>query len=310
MVARGGKKRQSGRGGSGGKSVGGIAEALPRETRAATGVSGKNKCASDRDPTSCGSCFTMTELREIRDAYTKKTGEKVPGKSYCHLYSELLKRMSCTRDRCLINRIDVRSDLRNRLRDALVPVAPRDWLKDPTAWLSNIDIDAKVKELVRRKRYRFLGVQPMDFESVDPELASLDPVAVKNSSNPRLLMVMNTDFHDQPGSHWVGFAAYLKKTDPRYGFYYYDSNGNRPTRQVDAFVTRLTEALGDDPPPPYEYNDTVHQNTNTECGMFCISFIDTMINTPRSFPQMCGRMRDDAEMIRRRTVYFELPGGV
>jgi hypothetical protein len=105
----------------------------------------------------------------------------------------------------------------------------------------------------------------------------------------------------------VALAGYLRKSDPRYGFYYYDSNGNRPTREVDSFVTRLSAALGDDPQPRYEYNDTVHQNTNTECGMFCISFADAMINTPRSFWQTCERMRGDAEMIRRRTVYFELP---
>jgi hypothetical protein len=275
------------------------------KTRAATPIAGQNKCASDRRPSECGTCFKMSELREIRDAYFAETGVKVPGRSACELYDGLLDKLSCTKDRCVIRKLGVRPELRKKLRDALVPVAPRAWRENPTAWLSDHDIHAKVRELVRNKKYRFYGVLPMDFEAVDSRLAALDAAAVRDSSSPKFVMVLNTDYDNMPGSHWVSLIGYLKPSDPRHGFYYYDSNGNKPTPEVDRFVARLSDELGG--APPYQYNDTKHQRSSTECGMFCISFVDAMVNSRLSFADTCRQMEGDDEMVRRRTVYFELP---
>lgn len=268
-----------------------------------------------------GSCFTINELRTIAAAIKRaRGGMAIEGRTKRALYEGVLNAVSCDGDRCLSNNAELPADLQARLREALVPMAPREWLRDPTAWLSNFDIEAKVREIVRKKRsYRFLGVFPMDAEHnldrwgtdqrcVSQDLCEYHPAQSRNKHS-RFAAVFNTDYHGQGGSHWVALMGFVKPRDPRYGLYYYDSTGARPTGDIDKLITRLSEELkeADGVEPPYLYNDTRHQNSNTECGMFCISFIDAMVNTNRTFPEMCKRMSGDAEMIRRRSVYFELP---
>ena len=286
------------------------------------GLKGKKKAA---DNCACGrkredgSCFTINELRTIAAAIKRaRGGVAIPGRTKRELYEGVLDAMSCDGDRCLSEKPDLPPHLQARLREALVPMAPREWLSNPTAWLSNFDIEAKVREIVRNKRqYLFLGVFPMDAEHkergsdtrcVSQALCDYHPVAARQKHS-RFAAVFNTDYHGLPGSHWVALMGFVKRRDPRYGLYYYDSTGRRPTGDINQLITRLSgelkEADGDE--PPYLYNDTQHQSSNTECGMFCISFIDAMVNTRRTFPEMCERMQGDAEMVRRRSVYFELP---
>lgn len=276
----------------------------------------KDNCACGRKKEE-GSCFTMKELRDIAAAL-RQNGKIVKGKTKGQLHESILNALSCDSDRCLAAKTNLPTDLLEKLNEALVPIAPREWINNPTAWLSNFDIEAKVKELVRnKKRCRFLGVFPMDAEHkqsrdsnacVSQTLCDFHPVQARKK-HPKFAAVFNTDYHGLPGSHWVALMGFLKKKDPRYGLYYYDSTGRRPTGDIDQLITRLSTEMKeeDGEEPPYLYNDTSHQNSNTECGMFCISFIDAMVNTNRTFPQMCSRMLDDKEMIRRRTIYFELP---
>lgn len=278
----------------------------------------RDNCACGRKRED-GSCFTINELRTIAAAIKRaRGGVAVRGSTKRELYDGVLDAMSCDGDRCLTRAPDLPPDLRDRLGEALVPLAPREWLKNPTAWLSNFDIEAKVREIVRNKRqYLFLGVFPMDAEHkergdegrcVSQTLCEYHPVQARRK-HPRFAAVFNTDYHGLPGSHWVALMGFVRKSDPRYGLYYYDSTGKRPTGDVNELITRLSSELREEDgvDPPYLYNDTQHQSSNTECGMFCISFIDAMVNTRRTFPDMCKRMQSDSEMIRRRSVYFELP---
>lgn len=284
----------------------------------------KDKPMNKRDNCACGrkredgSCFTINELRTIASA-VGRSGGRIEGRTKARLLEGILDALSCDGDRCLATKAALPHALRERLSEALVPVAPREWITNPTAWLSNFDIEAKVKEIVRgKRRYLFLGVFPMDAEHkqsrssdacVSQALCDYRPVQSRKK-HPRFAAVFNTDYHGLPGSHWVALMGFVRRGDPRYGLYYYDSTGRRPTGDIDRLITRLSAELkeADGEEPPYMYNDTAHQSSNTECGMFCISFIDAMVNTSRTFPEMCARMLDDKEMIRRRTMYFELPG--
>eukprot|EP00873_Tetraselmis_striata_P033898 jgi/Tetstr1/454162/TSEL_041081.t1 len=265
-----------------------------------------------------GSCFTINELRAVAAEIRRARGVRVPGSTKAELLEGVMDALACRGDRCLTQSMDLPLPLRRRLREALVPLAPRDWVDNPTAWLSNVDIELKVQELVRRRRqYDFLGVFPMDAEHrqrgeprcVSPSLCNYHPVEARRGKRHCFAAVFNTDYHGMPGSHWVALVGYIRRGDPRYGLYYYDSTGRAPTGDINDIITRLSRELkeADGVEPPYMYNDTRHQSSNTECGMFCISFIDAMVNTRRTFPEMCQRMQDDAEMIRRRSRYFEIP---
>lgn len=288
---------------------------IPGGTRATSKIPGVNKCAPDRVASKqCGTCFTMAELKKVKAAYEKTTGKKLRGKTKKDLYESITGALSCGSDRCVIDELGMPSDLTKKLKGALVPEAPKEWSENRTEWLSNFDIDAKAKQLLRNRRYVFLGVHPMDFEHVhhggcvSQNVCQFDVIKSRKNGYSRFVMVLNTDYHTSSGSHWVALAGFVRPSHPSYGIYYYDSTGRRPTKDVDNFVTRVSEDLyrEDGQVPPYEYNDRVHQKSNTECGMFCLTFIDMMANLPCGFREVCERMADDKQMIRQRDIYFDI----
>jgi hypothetical protein len=273
---------------------------------------GKN-CACGREAEDV-SCFKINELRIIAK-HIRLSGGEIEDGSKQVLYESILNALSCDGDRCLTVHDKLSPDIQTRLKEALVPVAPREWINNPTEWLSNFDIEKKCTEMVRpKKTVLFLGVFPMDAEHkmgarcVSRELCDYHPVASRRKY-PTFAAVFNTDYHSLPGSHWVSLMGFVRPKDPRYGLYYYDSLGNRPTGDIDHLITRLSNELAeaDGAVPPYMFNDVRHQSSNTECGMFCLAFIDSMLHTNRTYPEMCKRLVTDAEMIKKRTEYFELP---
>ena len=273
----------------------------------------KTNCACGRKMDEA-SCFTINELRSIAKAMRGR-GVEIRGNTKRELYDAVLDAMACDGDRCLSAHSSLPEDIKRRLREALVPLAPREWISNPTAWLSNFDIQAKCDEIMRvNKHVLFIGVLPMDAEHndggrecVSQALCDYHPVKARKTHSA-FAVVFNTDYHGMPGSHWVAAAGFVDPKNPRYGLYYYDSVGNRPTGDIDRFVTRISKELeeADGKQPPYMFNDVKHQRSNTECGMFCLAFIDGMFNTDRTYTQMCNRLVSDADMIRRRTEYFEV----
>lgn len=276
-----------------------------------------SNCACNKKPVA-GSCFSINELRVIAK-HIRIDGGNIEGKTKKQLYRQILDDLSCNGDRCLTVNAKLPDDMRKRLQKELVPMAPSEWVKNPTAWLSNFDIEAKCAELVRPfKRATFLGVFPMDAEHksasgcISERLCGFHPVEARKKYDV-FAAVFNTDYHHMSGSHWVGLMGFIKKKDNRFGLYYYDSLGGKPTGDIDVLITRISkemETADKKKPPEYLYNDIRHQVSNTECGMFCISFIDSMLyNSKLTFKKMCTGMVTDTEMIRKRTEYFELPEG-
>lgn len=269
----------------------------------------KNICAVHRVNKNRRTCFSDGELKEIAQSMGI---DPIPSDPV-ELYDQILDLFSCSNDRCVSKQIDIPASTRKKLNDALVPMAPREWLKNPTAWLSNHDIDAKVKELIRRRKCEFIGVLPMDAEHkegdscVSKNMCEFDPVNC-GKKNKSFVAVFNTDYHGLPGTHWVSLAGFLDPKDPRYGVCYYDSTGSRPPRDIDDIVTRIDRDLKNSgyPEIPYTYNDYGHQRSSTECGMFCLAFIESLLRTKRSFYDVCNIMEDDAAMIDRRSIYFQV----
>ncbi len=282
-------------------------------------IKGSN-CACNKEPED-GSCFSINELRVIAK-HIRLSGGNIEGKSKALLYSQILEDLSCNGDRCLSVNAKLPEDIRKKLQEELVPMAPKEWVTNPTAWLSNFDIEAKCAELVRPfPRAKFLGVFPMDAEHkrgsgcISQRLCDFHP-AEANKTHDVFAAVFNTDYNHMPGSHWVALVGFINDKDPRFGLYYYDSLGQKPSNDINTFITRISEEMktyqpkkqqGDKEITPYVYNNIPRQLSNTECGMFCISFIDSMLNSNRTFKDICTKIVTDEEMIRKRTEYFELP---
>jgi hypothetical protein len=176
-------------------------------------------------------------------------------------------------------------------------------------------------------------------------------------------MVFNLDRYDEPGSHWVslyvslGEPGKLKKTktiiggslnasiqweqtDPIEGskrhkkyvespfIFYFDSTGREAPAEITALINRIKDQCLKLPKSinikSYNNNGKDHQKSNTECGMYSLFFIITMLtnkmenkNTPNGeielgFNEKIALFRDatipDKYVELYRHKYFNKPG--
>jgi hypothetical protein len=98
-------------------------------------------------------------------------------------------------------------------------------------------------------------------------------------------IVFNLDTYDEPGSHWVALFADLNPSRP-YIFYFNSTGASIPT-EIKKLVTRMKKQYGNTKPRIKLLSNvgTSHQKGNTECGMYCLFFIITMLTGDSGFEQ-------------------------
>ena len=97
---------------------------------------------------------------------------------------------------------------------------------------------------------------------------------IKRKKN-QIGIVFNLDFHTGPGTHWVSLYIDIKNKF----IFYFDSNGDKTPKQIKTFINRiiLQGKKENIDFVLYENNKTEHQRSNTECGMYSLFFIITML---------------------------------
>lgn len=230
-------------------------------------------------------CYTKESMLIIRDEYNKSHSDKIKTSNPKRIYDALRKRLThCEKEDCWIEEIkDPR--IRNQLdRILFAPDSPAEWKRDQTAWLSNYDIRNVLRQYeIAYPEFALLGPTPINYDTVLDDgkcvwqdlcrLSLKDLLARKKT---KLGTVFNLDKHDQPGSHWVSLFV----DSDEHKIIYYDSAVNDCPKEVDRLIDEICKQ-GADLEVPIHYdvikNDYKHQTTNTECGMFSIFFIVTMI---------------------------------
>jgi hypothetical protein len=225
---------------------------------------------------------------------------------------------------------------------------------------SPIDFDSKVE---RGKIPWADSGNSNDKVCVWEELCHLDVSKLLKRSITQIGMVFNLDRYDEPGSHWVslyvslGEPGKLKKTktiiggslnasiqweqtDPIEGskrhkkyvespfIFYFDSTGREAPAEITALINRIKDQCLKLPKSinikSYNNNGKDHQKSNTECGMYSLFFIITMLtnkmenkNTPNGeielgFNEKIALFRDatipDKYVELYRHKYFNKPG--
>src|SRR5215471_20493197 len=110
-------------------------------------------------------------------------------------------------------------------------------------------------------------------------------------------LIINTDPHDEPGTHWLAICLQPKS----YSAFYFDSYGLAPSLpSVHAFLRRNCTL--------YDYNDIPMQSlTSTLCGHYCCLFVLYMDRgyTPQQFVAMF--YSKDADSKVRKEFAAEFP---
>jgi len=264
------------------------------------------------------SCFTIESLRKIASKWNTSHPDMMiifdnttSGKT---LWNEINKMMSskCKTEICWMKQDFIKdSPLSRELLKNFKPLMPKKWDSNPIEWLNTIDIrDVMNQYEIKYPDFEFVGPVPMDFDTklgfgqcVVDELCKvkLNNLMVKGDS--KLGVIFNLDKHTQSGSHWVAMYCDINNTNG--GFIgYWDSYGMKPSPEVVVLMDRL-KSQGKDLGHNLEIkiNKTRHQYKNSECGVYCIYFITSLLDG-KNFEEVVENIISDDNMNAKRKDFY------
>jgi hypothetical protein len=235
------------------------------------------------------SCYNKKILFKIRDAHNKTVkadADKIQSDTFKDVYDDLktkMQKFGCVKEDCWLQTLSYKE---REYLDSVVfaPHHPDEWDKNPTEWLSNYDINSIMKQYDQfYPEFTFIGSTTMDF---DEKPTDYDGDCVCNNmcnfkvsdcikkGIRKVGFTINLDNHNESGSHWV--SMFLDLDDKI--IFYFDSANNPTPRAIKTFVERVKkQCLDERIKIIYKKNKHPHQKSNTECGMYSIFFIVTML---------------------------------
>jgi hypothetical protein len=246
--------------------------------------SNKNKINKD-------TCFTPKTLVKLRDIYNSNSTNKILSDNPSTIWNMLHKNKpgQCQKDECWIQTI-VNDDATKKKLEALLfpPKYPKEWTSKPNTWLSNYDILDVLKQYEETYPFfLFIGPSSIDYDviisgnkCVCNNLCrfSLQHVRKKHT---KIGIIFNLDPHTSSGSHWVSLFIDLKD----HFLFYFDSTGEKIPTEIKKFVQNVllqNKQLGLPKLHFYQNDKMEHQLGNTECGMYSLYFIISMLMREKS----------------------------
>jgi len=260
-------------------------------------------------------CFSIEALRKIANKWNAENSinkisfdDNTIGKD---LWNEINKMMSskCTTEICWMKQDFIKdSPLSRELLKNFKPMMPKKWDTNPIEWLNTIDIRNVMNQYeTKYPEFEFVGPVPMDFDTklgfgqcVVDELCKVKLENLMAKGDTKLGVIFNLDKHTQSGSHWV--AMYC---DVNGGFIgYWDSYGMKPSPEVVVLMDRLkkqAKELGHN--LEIKINKIRHQYKNSECGVYCIYFITSLLDG-KNFDEVVKNIISDDDMNAKRKVFY------
>ena len=283
------------------------------------------------------SCFTKDTLKEIKDAYNSThADDPVIGNDPVKIRNQLRKKMqtkyncvdSNKEELCWVNKLSggLPSNIKKRMmKELFVPERPSEWSRKPNAWLSNIDISQVMNQyVIAYPQFEFIGPVSIDFASeksntcVDPELCNLSIRKLLHRKKTDIGIVFNLDTHEGPGTHWVSMFMRLSGQSPF--IFYFNSTGESEPPEIIALrdKTQTDYEMVTGNKLAYYSSTAEHQQSNTECGMYSLVFLVSMLTReqfstgePMTDPQLIAMYSDtharripDSTIEQFRHIYF------
>ena len=266
------------------------------------------------------SCLQKKEINEIAKKHNIPSDLKLVDK-----YSKIKSSTNCKNDDCLKNHLQNKDDIQ-----LTRPVKPKEWNKNPNEWLSSVDIENVLNQYKNQyPNFEFYGPSPIDFyykESNNdpcliPELCEFNIAKLLKEGKTKIGIVFNTDPHYKSGQHWISSFLDLEKGH----LYFFDSNGINSHLEDDSGIK---EYVGGNLPSTYDlipklllhikkqgnkmndlnkykifYNTRRHQREGSECGMYSIFFIVSMLKGT-SFEEFNKESISDKDVFEFRNKFF------
>lgn len=216
-------------------------------------------------------------------------------------------------------------NVNNIIMNTFRPIGPKDSLD----WLNTTDINRVMGQYELLYPYfLFLGATPCDFEEISDHIKNINFDELLKNNKYILGQVINLDKHYQSGSHWVGL--YINLIDVK--IYFFDSTGHPPNELIKKFITKIVlyfNSIHKKYENFTEYNETRknilnknvnlikyykdirynnirHQFKNSECGVYSINFIISMLANKENFKEFTTNVISDDNIAELRQEIFNV----
>ena len=275
----------------------------------------KAQCApSTKDKMQKFSCYDKKSLLKMRDLWNKRHLESpINSSEPMEIWNHLKKKMekSCYSESCWLKQKFMENNLDDKLNKyTFAPKSPEKWKKNHNTWLNSVDIENVMKQYEHTfPCFRFIGPTPIDFDThIHEDKCVWDDLCQFKLSNfikdgvNKIGIIFNTDPHNKSGAHWISLFINIKE---KYIFFF-DSNGTKIPKEIKEFSNRvISQGLELDIKLKLDQNAPfVHQEGNTECGMYSLYFIISLIEDTVNPNYFKSKKISDAEMENLRDRYF------
>jgi len=257
------------------------------------------------------SVWNKTHPNQAIRSITRKNSQSKRASLYKELRNSMKSYYDCENEYCTLKKLPGLSKKDREIwsKKYFRPEKPDEWNKNEKTWLDSFNIEDVMNQYEDSyKDFEFIGPVPIDFDApsdnskmlsfgkcIVDELCKLDLEDAFKKGTKRLGIIFNLDKHDEPGSHWV--CAFIDI--PNKSAYYFDSYGLPPPPEVSTLLERC-KAQGCE---TILYNDIRHQRKDSECGMYCLYTIISLLRG-KPFTTICMDIVDDDSMNAFRDVLF------
>ena len=283
----------------------------------------KAQCAPNSKKLLDFSCYDENALLKMRDLWNirhKKENDNdndseriIESKDPKIIWDSFKKFMenSCKNEICWLKQKFMENNIDNELLTyTFAPKSPVKWKENHTTWLNSTDIERVMAQYEHAYPcFRFIGPTPIDFNKrlynkscVWDDLCNFDLIRYINKGVNKIGIIFNTDPHTKGGSHWISMFINVKK-----GFiFFFDSNGTKAPKEVDQLSDKIikqasTKGIKLIYDQNYPFN---HQEGNTECGMYSLFFIISLLSDAKDCNFFKTTKIKDDDMENLRDKYF------
>lgn len=271
-------------------------------------ISRKNKIIND-------SCFTPKTIQLLKRIYNHQNPKnKIKNRLPKNILREVQSHpnLKCESDECIIEKVATNKRDKNILKALLFPPAkPADWEKEPNAWLTNFDIMDVLNQYEKSyTNFMFIGPSSIDYDTeLYPNVFvcrklrefSIAECLQKTPQITKIGVIFNLSPHNRKGTHWV--AMFINLIDNF--IFYFNSSGNPIPQNINKFTDIVkNQAKCLNPPKQLEFHQNTniqHQESNTECGMYCLYFIITMLLQKREIQYDINE--ENAKMLSKEELF-------
>jgi hypothetical protein len=250
-------------------------------------------------------CYEDSDLIYLRDEWNRQNPSKqIKSSQNSIIYKKLRGYLeNCTNELCWLKIVHDNDAKQKIIKKNFATFHPKNWRLNEKEWLSNFDITRVLKQYAEfHPEFTFIDPSPIDFDTkigekcVTEKLCKLNVNDYITKGITKMAIPLNLDKHTGNGFHWVTLFIDLK----RKFIYYFDSANNKIPPEVRSLIDRIKEQI-----QVRELNNqsVQHQRGGTECGMYVLFFIISMIEgkSPTYFNK---RIITDEEVFKFRKIYF------